>query len=59
MTKITCVILGLIFLAMGILGITGLMPMFESNQIYVNIGEIVLGVLVLLIGVFGLQRNGE
>ena len=31
----------------------------ESNQVYVNIGEIVLGVLVLLIGVFGLQGSGN
>lgn len=59
MRKITCVILGLAFLALGILGITGIVTMFKSDQIYVNIGEIVLGALGLLVGVFARQNKAN
>lgn len=52
MAKAMSVILGLVFLAMGILGITNMIPMFTSNPNYVNIGEIVLGGLGLIIGAF-------
>jgi hypothetical protein len=47
-----CVILGLAFLALGILGITGWVPMFQSGSIYVSIGEIVLGALGFLVGIY-------
>lgn len=58
MAKTTSMILGLAFLALGILGITGLVPIFTSDLIYVNIGEIVLGGLGLLIGIYARQgRN--
>jgi hypothetical protein len=56
MLKSTCIILGLAFLALGILGITGLVPMFKSDPIYVNIAEIVLGALGLLAGIFSRRR---
>lgn len=52
MKKMMCVILGLAFLALGILGIIGLVPMFKSDPTYVNIGEIILGALGFLVGVF-------
>lgn len=52
MAKAMSVILGLVFLAMGILGITNLMPMFTSDPIYVNIAEMILGGLGVLTGVF-------
>jgi len=52
MTKTMCIILSLAFLALGILGITGVVPMFTSDPNYVNIGEIVLGGLGLLTGLF-------
>lgn len=52
MKKIMCVILGLAFLSLGILGITGLVTMFQSDPIYLNIGEIILGSLGFLVGVF-------
>ena len=55
MAKTMCVILGLAFLALGILGITGLVPMFTSDPNYVNIGEIVLGALGLLVGIYARQ----
>ena len=48
MKKTTCVILGLAFLVLGILGITGLVKMFQSDPVYVNIGEIILGGLGFL-----------
>lgn len=57
MAKTTSVILGLAFLAMGILGITGIMPMFTSEMIYVNIGEIVLGALGLIVGIYARQST--
>ncbi len=56
MKKTMCVILGLAFLALGILGITGLVTMFQSDPVYVNIGEIVLGTLGLIVGVYS-RRN--
>ena len=57
MSKATCVILGLAFLALGILGITGLVSMFQSDPVYVNIGEIVLGGLGLLFGIYSRQSS--
>jgi hypothetical protein len=56
MKKMMCVILGLAFLVLGILGITGLVPMFQSNAVYLNIGEIILGGLGFLVGVYARQN---
>lgn len=55
MKKLTCVMLGLAFLALGILGITGWVPMFRTDPIYVNIGEIILGILGFVVGVYARQ----
>lgn len=52
MAKAMSVILGLVFLAMGILGITNTIAMFTTDPNYVNIGEMVLGGLGVLAGVF-------
>lgn len=52
MAKTMSVILGLALLALGILGITGLVSMFQSDLVYVNVGEIVLGGLGLLVGIY-------
>ena len=57
MAKTMSIILGLAFLALGILGITGLVSMFKSDPIYVNIGEIVLGGLGLLVGIYARQSR--
>lgn len=57
MAKTTCVVFGLVFLALGILGLTGLIPMFTSDPAYVNIGEIVLGGLGLLVGIYARQGS--
>jgi hypothetical protein len=57
MTKAVCVILGLAFLALGILGITGLVSMLKSDPVFVNIGEIVLGGLGLLVGIYAQQSR--
>ena len=58
MSKMMNVILGLAFIALGILGITGWVPMLTTNLVYVSIGEIVLGGLGLLVGVYA-QQNSE
>lgn len=55
MAKTMCVILGLAFLVLGITGITGVVPMFTSDPLYVNIGEIILGALGLLVGIYARQ----
>lgn len=52
MKRATSFILGLAFLALGILGITGWVPMFTSNPNYINIAEIVLGAWGFLVGLF-------
>jgi hypothetical protein len=52
MAKAMSVILGLVFLAMGILGITNRIAIFTSYPNYVNIGEIVLGGVGVLSGIF-------
>lgn len=57
MTKLSCVILGLAFIAMGFLGITGITPMFQSDPVYVNIGEIVLGILGLIVGIYSRKNT--
>ena len=43
--------------ALGILGIAGIVPMFTSDPNYVNIGEIVLGGLGLLVGIYARQNT--
>lgn len=55
MAKTMSFILGVAFLVLGILGITGLVPMFASDPYYVNVGEIVLGGLGLLVGIYARQ----
>lgn len=57
MAKTMCFILGLALLALGILGITGVVPMFTSDPNYVNIGEIILGGLGLLVGIYTRQST--
>jgi hypothetical protein len=57
MAKTMCLILGLAFLALGILGIIGVVPMFTSDPNYVNIGQIVLGGLGLLVGIYARQST--
>lgn len=56
MKKMMCVILGLAFLAQGILGITGLVTMLQSDPVYLNIAEIVLGGLGFFVGVYARQN---
>ena len=56
MAKMACVILGLAFLLQGILGITGVVLMFRTDPISVNIGQIVLGVLGVVIGTYARQN---
>jgi hypothetical protein len=56
MAKTTCVILGLVLLALGILGLTGWIPMLTGSQVYVSIGEIILGGLGFIVGVYA--RSG-
>ena len=57
MAKTMCFILGFAFLALGILGITGFVPMFTSDPNYVNIGEIILGGIGLLVGIYARQNT--
>ena len=55
MAKTMNVILGLAFLALGILGITGLVPVFKTDLVNINIIEIVLGGLGLFAGIYSRQ----
>jgi len=61
MLKPICVILGLALLALGIMGITGLIPMSASVLTYVYIGEIVLGGIGFIAGIYAKQSraNGQ
>ena len=52
-----CVILGMAFLALGIVGITGLGARFQYNPIYLSIAEIILGGLGFLVGVYARQDS--
>lgn len=57
MAKTMSVILGLAFLALGVLGITSVVPMFTSDPNYINITEIILGALGLLVGIYAPQST--
>jgi hypothetical protein len=57
MVRTMLIILSLAFLALGILGIVGIVPMLKNDQLYVNIGEIVLGGLGLLVGLFTRKKS--
>jgi|AGTN01.2.fsa_nt_gi hypothetical protein len=59
MARTACIILGLAFMALGIWGITGTMPMFQSDPIYINIGEIILGSFGFLIGYLPETANSK
>lgn len=57
MARAMSIILGVIFVAMGILGLMGTVSvsMFGIDNTYVSIGEIVLGALGVLGGIFARQ----
>ncbi|MGD9676988.1 MAG: hypothetical protein AB7V16_01320 [Vulcanibacillus sp.] len=55
MAKLTCVILGLALLALGIVGVTG----FVIDMTYINIGAIVIGALGLLVGIYARQSKPD
>jgi len=55
MAKTMCLILGLALLAMGILGFTETIPMLTRDPNYINIGEIVLGGVAILFGIYASQ----
>src|SRR5665647_2138483 len=57
MTRIVCFILGLVFLGLGFLGITNFVPMLSNELIYLNIGEIALGIIGMLFGVYSKQGS--
>ena len=57
MTKLACVLMGLAFILMGILGITGITPMFQIDPAYVNIAEIILGALGLIVGIYSRKNT--
>ncbi|HWQ78060.1 MAG TPA: hypothetical protein VN381_04550 [Anaerovoracaceae bacterium] len=58
MVRMTSFILSLAFLAIGLLGITNLLPVFRTYPVYANIGAIALGILGLLILIYA-RRGGE
>ena len=57
MTKLACVLMGLAFILMGILGVTGITPMFQSDPAYVNIAQILLGALGLIVGIYSRKNT--
>lgn len=57
MTKLANVLMGLALIAMGALGVKGLMPMFQSNPIYLSIGEIILGILGLIVRIYARKTS--
>jgi len=59
MTKLTNVLLGLALIAIGGLGVTGAMPMFQSDPAYWNIGEIILGVVGLIVGIYAKRTSKQ
>jgi hypothetical protein len=50
MKRAACFLCGLALLALGILGLTDVVLAFKSSEIWVNIGEIVLGAFGFLTG---------
>ena len=57
MTKLACVLMGLAFILMGFLGLTGITPMFQIDPYYVNIAEILLGALGLIVGIYSRKNT--
>ncbi len=55
MTKITCVILGLSLMALGIIGVTN----YSIDMQYFNFGAIVLGIVGLMVGVYAKQSVSD
>ncbi|MDP2891706.1 MAG: hypothetical protein Q8O09_01035 [Bacillota bacterium] len=50
MKRAACFFCGLALLALGILGMTDVVPAFKSSDLWVNIAEIVLGAFGFLAG---------
>lgn len=59
MTRVVCFILGLAFIVLGFLGMMDLVPMLSNDLIYLNIGEIVLGIIGLLFGMYSSRGNEQ
>lgn len=55
MTKITCVLLSLVLMALGLIGVTG----FIIDMTYINIGAIAIGVIGLLVGIYAKQGTSD
>lgn len=58
MTRVVCFILGLAFIALGFLGMMNLVPVMSNGFLYLNIGEIALGIIGLLFGMYS-SRGSE
>lgn len=58
MKRIMCIVMGLSFFVLGILGITELAPMLTNEHVYVNVGEIILGATGFFVGFYS-RRDRE
>ena len=52
MTRVVSFILGLALIGIGFLGMTDFVPEMSSSLLYLNIGEIALGIIGLLFGMY-------
>lgn len=59
MTRVVCFILGLAFIALGFLGMTDYIPELSNDFIYLNLGEIVLGIIGILFGMYSNRGNEQ
>ena len=50
MLKVACILLGFAFLALCVS--VGMVAEFNPDQIYVNMGELILGAMGLYVGIF-------
>ncbi len=57
MTRVVCFILGLALIAIGFLGMTDFVPEMSNSLLYMNIGEIALGIVGLLFGMYSPQGS--
>ena len=52
MKRIMCVFMGVVFLGLGFLGMTGIVPMFKNDEPYITIGQMLIGFIGLVVGIY-------
>ena len=52
MKRVMCVFMGVIFIGLGFLGMTGIVPMFKNDEPYITVGQVLIGFIGIVVGIY-------